>query len=130
MTDFYFTTATLGVGLAVSILYLVRKDHLYLRDGIFWVLVAFSALLLGLFPSLIDRLGSLAGIAYPPTLILTLVVVVLLIKALHADVVSTQTRRDLRRLNQKLALIEFELSRTCQSSDDLDIVDHYPADGG
>jgi hypothetical protein len=124
MTDFYFTTATLGVGLAVGILYLVRKDHLYLRDAIFWVLVALSALLLGLFPSLIDRLGSLAGIAYPPTLILTLVVVVLLIKALHADVVSTQTRRDLRRLNQKLALIEFELARASKSSDALDIVDH------
>ncbi len=107
MTDFYFTTATLSIGLAVSILYLVRKDHLYLRDGIFWVFVALSALLLGLFPSLIDRLGSVAGIAYPPTLILTLAAVLLLIKALHADVVATRTRRDLRRINQKLALIEF-----------------------
>ena len=117
MTDYYFTTATLSVGLAVSILYLVRKDHLYLRDGIFWVLVALSALLLGLFPSLIDRLGSIAGIAYPPALILTLAMVLLLIKALHADVVATRTRRDLRRLNQKLALIEFELSRTQRATE-------------
>ena len=117
MTDYYFTTATLSVGLAVSILYLVRKDHLYLRDGIFWVLVALSALLLGLFPSLIDRLGSIAGIAYPPALILTLAMVLLLIKALHADVVATRTRRDLRRLNQKLALIEFELSRAQRATE-------------
>ena len=117
MTDFYFTTAALSIGLAVSILYLVRKDHLYLRDGIFWVFVAFSALLLGLFPSLIDHLGRIAGIVYPPTLILTLAVVLLLIKALHADVVDTRTRRDLRRLNQKLALIEFELSRAKRSAE-------------
>lgn len=118
MTDFYLTTATLSVGLAVSILYLVRKDHLYLRDGIFWIFVAVSALLLGLSPGLIDRLGVIAGIAYPPTLILTLVAVLLLIKALHADVLATRTRRDLRRLNQKLALLEFEFSRTNQSSEE------------
>lgn len=118
MTDFYFTTATLSVGLAVSILYLVRKDHLYLRDGIFWILVALSALLLGFLPGLIDSLGSIAGIAYPPALILTLAVVVLLIKALYADLLATRTRRDLRRLNQKLALIEFELSRKQRSAEE------------
>lgn len=110
ISDFYFTTATLSVGLAVSILYLVRKDHLYLRDGIFWIGVALSALLLGLLPGLIDHLGAIAGIAYPPTLILTLVAVILLVKALHTDVLATRTRRDLRRLNQKLALIEFEMA--------------------
>lgn len=110
MTDLHFTTAVLSTGLAVSILYLVRKDHLYLRDGLFWLLIALSALLLGLLPELIDRLGQIAGIAYSPALILSLGVIVLLVKALYADIHATGIRRDLRRLNQKMAMIEFELN--------------------
>lgn len=110
MTDLHLTTATLGVGLAALIFYLVRKDHLYLRDGLFWSLVALCALSFGLLPGLTDRLGQIAGIAYSPALILTLGLIVLLVKALYADMHATSIRRDLRRLNQKMAMIEFELS--------------------
>ncbi len=108
MTEYHFVTGLLGVGLASAILYLIRRDHLYLGDGIFWTIVAITALVFGFSPTLIDRLAILVGIAYPPTLLLIVAIAVLLLKVLHADILSARMRRDIRRLNQKLSMIEIE----------------------
>ena len=106
MASLQLTTALMGMGLAALILLLVRRDHLYLMHGLFWVLVAALAAVLGAWPGLIDRLASVAGISYPPALLLLLASVVLFIKALHSDMVNTRIERDVRRLNQRLALLE------------------------
>ena len=65
--------------------------------------------MLGAWPGLIDRLAMVMGVVYPPTLLLLLVSMVLLIKALHSDMVNTRIERDVRRLNQRLALLEADL---------------------
>lgn len=106
MATLQITTTLLGLGLAVVILLLVRRDHLYLLHGLFWVAVAGAAALLGAWPGLIDRLASVVGISYPPALLLLLACVVLLVKALHTDMDNTRIERDVRRLNQRLALLE------------------------
>ncbi len=106
MVSLQLTTALMGIGLAALILLLVRRDHLYLMHGLFWVLVAALAAVLGAWPGLIDRLASVAGISYPPALLLLLASALLLVKALHSDMVNTRIERDVRRLNQRLALLE------------------------
>lgn len=77
--------------------------------GLFWVLVAGAAAVLGAWPGLIDRLAMVLGVIYPPTLLLLLVSMVLLIKALHSDMLNTRIERDVRRLNQRIALLEADL---------------------
>lgn len=109
MASLQLTTALMGIGLAALILYLIRRDHLYVMHGLFWVLVAGAAAVLGAWPGLIDRLAMVMGVVYPPTLVLLLVSMVLLIKALHSDMVNTRIERDVRRLNQRLALLEADL---------------------
>lgn len=109
MATLPFSTALLGIGLAVLILYLIRRDHLYLMHGLFWVVVAAAAALLGAWPGLIDRLARLMGISYPPALLLLLASIVLLVKALHADMMNTRIERDVRRLNQRLAMLEADM---------------------
>ncbi|MDY0106849.1 MAG: DUF2304 domain-containing protein [Giesbergeria sp.] len=106
MAHFQITTTLLGLGLAALILWLVRRDHLYLLHGLFWVVVAAAAAVLGAWPGLIDHLAVLVGISYPPALLLLMAVVVLLLKALHTDMLNTRIERDVRRLNQRLALLE------------------------
>ena len=91
------------------ILYLIRRDHLYLMHGLFWVAVAATAAVLGAWPGLIDRLAIWTGVGYPPALLLLLACMVLLLKALHADMVNTRIERDMRRLNQRLAMFEADL---------------------
>lgn len=106
MASLQATTALMGIGLAVLILYLIRRDHLYLMHGLFWVVVAGAVAMLGFWPGLVDGLASMLHISYPPALLLLFACIVLLLKALHADMVNTRIERDVRRLNQRLALLE------------------------
>ena len=108
MREYHVTVLVLGIGLAVAILYLIRRDHLYIRQGFFWIVVAVASLAFAIWPYLIDTLGGLLGIAYPPTLLFLGAILVLIVKALFADISLTKLRRDLRRLNQRIALLEAE----------------------
>lgn len=106
MKDYYLTVLVIGFGLAGVILYLVRRDHIYIRQGIFWIFVAVVSIVFGTWPSLIDVIGGALGVAYPPTLLLLAAIIVLVLKALLSDIALTKVRRDLRRLNQRVALLE------------------------
>jgi hypothetical protein len=106
MKSYHLSVLIMALGLAVAILYLVRRDHIYIRQGVFWITIALVSLLFGLWPYLIDRLGEALGIAYPPTLLLLVAIIVLIVKALLGDIALTQVRRDMRRLNQRIALLE------------------------
>ncbi len=106
MKDYYLVVAVLGIGLALTILTLIRRDHIQLRQGLFWIVAAAASLLFGIWPGLIDRLSQAAGIAYSPALLFLVAIVVLILRALFTDIALTQIRRDLRRLNQRIALSE------------------------
>jgi hypothetical protein len=100
------TTGLMGLALAALILLLLRRDHLYVMHGLFWVVVAAAAAVLGLWPGLIDRLANFTGIFYPPALLLLIGLIVLVVKALHADILNTRLQREVRRLNQRVAMLE------------------------
>ena len=106
MRDYHYTVLVIGFGLAYGILHLVRRDHLYIRQGLFWIAIALLSLALAIWPYLIDTLGGALGIAYPPTLLFLVAIVVLVVKALLGDIALTKVRRDLRRINQRIALLE------------------------
>ena len=106
MASYQVTTGLLGAGLALLIIYLLRRDHLYVIHGLFWIAVAGLALVLGFWPGLIDRLASLVGISYAPSLIFLLAVIVLMVKALHSDLSYTKLKRQIRMLNQRVAVLD------------------------
>jgi hypothetical protein len=108
MASFELTTTLLGIGLSAAILFLLRRDHLHPVYGLFWLVVAGLAAILGLWPGAVDSIARLAGIAYSPALLLLGAVIVLLIKSLHGDIVNTRIERQVRRLNQRLAMFELE----------------------
>jgi hypothetical protein len=115
--SYALSAGLIGSLLAAFILYLIRRDQLYLRDAIFWLATALASIAFGLFPALIDWLGGIAGVAYAPALILALVCSVLTIKALLGDIALTVLRRDVRRLNQRVALIDAEQRAKSADSD-------------
>jgi hypothetical protein len=108
MASLQLTTTLLGVGLSAAILFLLRRDRLHPVYGLFWLVAAAVAAILGLWPGSIDFMARLAGISYSPALLLLAAVIVLLIKSLHADIVNTRIERDVRRLNQRIAIFELE----------------------
>lgn len=108
MANLQMTTGLLGLSLAVLILHLLRRDHIYILHGLFWIVIAALAALLGLWPGLIDRAAGWIGISYPPAALLLGAVVVLFIKSLYADITHTRLERQVRRLNQRIALLDVQ----------------------
>ena len=108
MTSLSITTAFLGVGLAVVIIILLRRDHLYITHGLFWLVVAVVAVTFGFWPSLIDQLAKWIGIAYSPAALLLGACMILFIRVLYLDICITRVERDVRLLNQRLAMYEID----------------------
>ncbi|MFO1506411.1 MAG: DUF2304 domain-containing protein [Lysobacterales bacterium] len=105
------TSAVIGIVLAGAILFLVRRDHLHGPYALWWFGVAAATFALGVFPSLVEWLGHLTGISYAPVLPIIVGVSLILIRLLKLDIDRSRQERRLRRLTQKLAILEDELGR-------------------
>jgi hypothetical protein len=110
----YLTSVGLGVVLAVGILWLVRRDRLHGSYALWWLLIAAGALLIGFFPSLVDWIGVKLGVAYPPMLLAMVAIIAMLLKLLGVDIDVTRRERRVRRLIQKVAILELELQQLRQ----------------
>lgn len=115
----YATSVALGVVLAMGILWLVRRDQLHGGYALWWLLIAAGALLIGFFPKVVDLVGVKLGVAYPPMLLAMVAIIAILLKLVGVDVDVTRRERRLRRLLQKVALLELELRelRAARSAD-------------
>lgn len=111
MLSAHLTALVLGLLLAGTILFLVRRDYLHGPHAVWWFLVALAALLLGLFPALVPWLGRITGIAYAPVLPIIIGLSMMLVRLLKLDIDRSQQERKIRRLTQKLAILEHEMAQ-------------------
>jgi len=109
------TSALLGIMIAGIILYLIRKDHLHTHHALWWLLSALIIMVLGFFPQLIDWVAHQLNVYYPPTLVLTVGMGMLLLKMLTFDIHQSRQERKIRRLVQRLAILEEEIRRNQKS---------------
>ena len=105
-------SALLGIVLSGAILLLVRRDHLHGTYAVWWFIVASAILALGMFPHIIDWLGERIGISYPPILAIIIGTGLILIRMLQMDVDRSRQERMLRRLTQRVAILDQELTDT------------------
>jgi len=103
------TSGLISLLLAGAILYMVRRDHLHGSYALWWLAVAGAILVLGVFPPVIDWLGRVTGISYAPVLPITIGIGMILMRLLKMDVDRSRRERQIRRLTQKLAILEDEL---------------------
>ena len=102
-------TGIIGIATAAAIMILIRRDHLHVRYGLWWMIAAVTFSLLGLFPALFDNAAKYMGIAYPPVLALTLGAVILVLKILVMDIERSRNAIKLQRLIQRIGLLESDL---------------------
>jgi hypothetical protein len=102
-------TGIIGVATAITIVVLIRRDYLHVRYGMWWMAAAIGFALLGLFPSFFDTTAKYLGISYPPVLALTIGAVILVIKILVMDIERSRNAIRLKRLVQRIALLESDL---------------------
>ena len=115
MITYQITSMTIGASLAATILFLVRRDRLHGPYAIWWIGTAATVALLGLFPRLFDVLALKMGVSYPPVLAILLGFGLLLLKMLTMDLDRSRQERLIRRLAQRLAMLEAqEISSSTQ----------------
>jgi len=108
-------SASLAALVVVAIFWLLRRDRLPVMHSLWWLVVAALIALLGIFPRLIDEAAAMVGVAYPPSLLFVVAILVLLLKVLLEDVDVSHDRQRLLRLAQKVAILEEELERLKES---------------
>ncbi|MEM1412438.1 MAG: DUF2304 domain-containing protein [Pseudomonadota bacterium] len=106
-----WVTGFIGIVAALTIILLIRRDHLHVRYGLWWIVVAAAFVLLGVFPQIIDWLAARLGIAYGPVLALTLGLTVFVIKVLTIDIARSRNETRIIRLIQRIAMLEAEVNR-------------------
>lgn len=106
--SYQLTSTILGFFIAGIIFWLIRRDLLHSRHATWWLVVAISIVLLGIFPTTIDWLATHLGVHYPPTLIFVLGMGFILIKVIAIDIHQSALERKVRRLAQRLAILEAE----------------------
>lgn len=115
MNSVQIVSSVIGLSLGGAILWLVRRDRLHGMYALWWLVLALGIVGLGLFPSLVDRIGAWLGITYPPILVLILGLGLALLKLLTLDIHRSHLQQDTRRLTQRIALLERELARLRRS---------------
>ncbi|AWL11235.1 hypothetical protein HMF8227_00739 [Saliniradius amylolyticus] len=102
--------------ISITIIWMVRRDHLITRDGLKWILISIAILLYGFFPQLNDIIGSGLGISYPPIIPVLLGMGVILIKLLIADIERARMQVTINRLVQRLAMLEADRKDSSRES--------------
>jgi len=106
LLSYQWTTAIIGLMIALVILFLIRRDILHVKRSLWWISIALLIIVMGFFPLKIAAFGVLLGVNYPPILILTVGLGFILIKILSMDLERSRQERTLRRLIQKIAIVE------------------------
>lgn len=105
----HLTSLGIGITISVTILVLVRKNHLMVSHAIWWLMVAAASITFGAYPWLIDRIGAMLGIQYPPILLIVVGLGLVLIKMLTMDLKRSEQERNIRALTQRMAILEGEM---------------------
>lgn len=116
MISHQVSSAILGTALGLTILLLVRRDHLQLGRALFWLAFAAGSIVFGLVPGFSDRIAHALGISYGPTLVILIALAALVIRSLQADIHATRLERSVRRLTQKIAVFEADLATSRESA--------------
>jgi len=109
MNGVQITSLSIGLILAATIIYLLRRDHLHGPYALWWLSMAVVTALVGAFPGAIDWIANALDIGYPPALAFVLAIALMLVKMLTMDIERTRQELLLRRLAQRLAMLDEEI---------------------
>lgn len=108
MHNIYFIIFALLI--ILYIFYSIRKNKLSIANSFIWIVFCIILLILSIWPTSLDWLANVLGIAYPPALFLTIAVVILFvmnfvqskkIEDLHKKVIDLGQELSIQKSTQK-----------------------------
>ena len=101
----------LSIIIMLYILYSVRKDKLSVKSSFGWFLACVLMLLLSIFPYSLDWVAGLVGISYPPTLLLTLCIVMLIVIDFNYSKKISEMQKKITDLAQELSIVKSQIKK-------------------
>ena len=106
MSSVNLISALIGAVLSISIVYLTRRDQISPLVAARWLAIAILVLIVGFFPGIVDKVGLMLGIGYPPIIPLLIGLGAALVKILLMDIERQKMIVKLDRVVQRLAILE------------------------
>lgn len=104
MKNIYFII--LSVVIIIYMLHSIRKNTISIKTSFVWVILSIIMLILSIFPKSIDFVAIKLGITYPPTLLLTLCIVLLLVQNFNSSKKIYDLQEKLNYLEQEITIIK------------------------
>ena len=98
------------------ILLSIRKNKLDIANSFIWIVFCVIILILSIWPTSLDWLAELLGIAYPPALFLTVAVIILSIMIFIQSKKIEDLRKKVIDLGQELSIIKSNQKNTKNES--------------
>lgn len=115
LTAYIFSVAA-ALATLVVVVDLLRRRRLRERHAIWWLVAGLLALLISLFPQVLEWAAGLIGVEVPVNLVFFVSIAVLVLVCIQHSVELTQLESKTRSLAEQLALLELEVRR--QRTDD------------
>ena len=90
------------------IFYSIRKNKLDITSSFIWIVFCIILLVLSIWPTSLDWFANLLGITYPPTLFLTIAIVILFIMIFIQSKKIEDLRKKVIDLGQELSVLKNE----------------------
>lgn len=127
MTDLVQIAAIcFSIVLLAVVLELVRRRRLTEEHSLIWITGAIALLVLSVWRNMLDIAARVAGVYYPPALLLLALTGFVFVVSLYFSVVISRQRQDLERLVEELALLEAEVRRLRESGGTVSSVQMVP----
>lgn len=101
----------LGTFLFIMILELVRRGKFREELSLIWLMIGIGLIFSSFADHFIDPLAKRLGISYPPVLVFLIIFFLLVLATLYFSIVVSDLKSKNKELSQKIALIEYKLSR-------------------
>lgn len=90
----------------IFVLRKIQKSQMRIEDTLFWLVISFGILILGIFPQIAYWLSDVIGIMSPVNLVFLVFVFLLLFKVFILTVQVSQQQEKIKNLTQHIAIYE------------------------
>ncbi len=111
MEYYQYLTSFLSIVFFTLVIVLIRRDSILMGAAFRWLMLSIAILVLGIFPQIADIAADAVGVAYSPILPVIMACLLLMLKALIADIERAKTQVKLDRIAQRLSILELEVQQ-------------------
>lgn len=108
-------TTILSLALMLLVLFSVRRSHIRVEYSVSWIAASVALFVFSLSHSALNWMAGFLGLAYPPIVLVLLILGVFLVVFYRFSVIISQLKDANIAMAQRLAILEFQLQSRHES---------------